>query len=255
MSAAPAEHAWSGPGADPEIVLSLRDVTKSYGEGEATVHALRGASLDVAAGEMVAVMGTSGSGKSTLLSIAGAMITPDSGEVTVAGESLDRLGARGRARVRRELVGFVFQDFNLIPALSVIENVALPLDLDGASRATARSEARRALATVGMRERGKDFPDDLSGGQRQRVAIARAMVGRRRLVLADEPTGALDSVTGDRVLGVLRSMADQGSAVVLVTHDARHAAWADRIVQLADGAILDEARAARPEQLLTGEPR
>ncbi|WP_062138025.1 ABC transporter ATP-binding protein [Demequina aestuarii] len=233
----------------------MRDVSKAYGDGDGRVHALRRVSLDVAAGEMVAVMGTSGSGKSTLLSIAGAMVTPDAGEVTVAGVPIEGASARGRARVRRELVGFVFQDFNLIPALTVIENVALPLDLDGASRATARSEARRALAAVGMRERGKDFPDDLSGGQRQRVAIARAMVGQRRLVLADEPTGALDSVTGDRVLSVLRSMADQGSAVVLVTHDARHAAWADRIVHLADGTILEEARAARPEQLLTGEPR
>lgn len=250
-----AQREWVRPSVDVEPLLSMRNVSKAYGEGDARVHALRGANLEVAAGEMVAVMGTSGSGKSTLLSIAGAMVEPDSGEVSVAGEPLEGLGARGRARVRRELVGFVFQDFNLIPALTVLENVALPLDLDGASRATARSEARRALATVGMRERGKDFPDDLSGGQRQRVAIARAMVGQRRLVLADEPTGALDSVTGDRVLSVLRSMADQGSAVVLVTHDARHAAWADRIVQLADGAILDEARAARPEQLLTGEPR
>lgn len=246
---------WRGPGADAEPMLRLADVSKSYGEREGRVVALRGASLEVDAGEMVAVMGTSGSGKSTLLSIAGAMVEADAGEVTVAGVPLEGASARARAQVRRDLVGFVFQDFNLIPALTVLENVALPLDLDGASRASARSEARRALAVVGMRERAKDFPDDLSGGQRQRVAIARAIVGRRRLILADEPTGALDSVTGDRVLGVLRALADEGSAVVLVTHDARHAAWADRIVHLADGAILDAARASRPEQLLTGEPR
>lgn len=240
---------------EPDIVLRLRDVTKTYGEGDALVHALRGASLDVAAGEMVAVMGTSGSGKSTLLSIAGALIRPDAGEVYIAGEDVTRLGARGRARVRREKIGLVFQDFNLIPSLTVLENVALPLDLDGASRASARSEARRALATVAMRERAKAFPDDLSGGQRQRVAIARAIVGRRGLVLADEPTGALDSVTGDRVLAVLRGLADDGAAVVLVTHDARHAAWADRIIQIADGAVVDEVRSGRPEQILTGEPR
>ncbi|MFV0634514.1 ABC transporter ATP-binding protein [Demequina sp.] len=242
-------------GARPEIVLSLRGVSKAYGEGDSTVHALRGATLEVAAGEMVAVMGTSGSGKSTLLSVAGAMVDPDSGEVSVAGESLVGMSASARARVRRERIGFVFQDFNLIPALTVLENVTLPLDLDGQSRATARSEARRALAAVGLRERAKNFPDELSGGQRQRVAIARAMVGRRRLVLADEPTGALDSVTGDRILKILRTLAEEGAAVVLVTHDARHAAWADRIVQLADGAVLTETRASTPDALLVGDAR
>lgn len=238
-----------------DLMLAMRGVTKTYDTGGAQVHALREVNLDVATGEMVAVMGMSGSGKSTLLSIAGALVEPDSGYVAIAGEDITTLGARERARVRREQVGFIFQDFNLIPALTVLENVALPLDLHGVSRASARSEARRALAGVDMRERSKDFPDELSGGQRQRVAIARATVGKRSLVLADEPTGALDSVTGDRVLSVLRGLADQGAAVVLVTHDARHAAWADRIVQLADGVVIDEVRAGRPEQVLTGEPR
>lgn len=233
-------------------VLSLRDVTKTYGAGEQAVAALTGASLDVTAGEMVAVMGTSGSGKSTLLAIAGALLSPTSGEVEVAGQPLARLSARRLAAVRREVIGFVFQDFNLLPSLTALENVALPLDLGGVSRATARSEARRALAAVGMRERGRSFPDELSGGQRQRVAIARAIVGSRRLLLADEPTGALDSVTGEHVLEGLRERADEGAAVVLVTHDARHAAWADRIVYLGDGRVVDETRASRPESLLAG---
>lgn len=239
--------------ADP--VLAMRGVTKTYGTGDAQVRALREVNLEVDAGEMVAVMGTSGSGKSTLLSIAGALAEADGGTVCIAGQDTTAFGARERARIRREHVGFVFQDFNLMSALTVLENVALPLDLHGLPRASARSEARRALATVGMRERSKDFPDDLSGGQRQRVAIARATVGRRSLILADEPTGALDSVTGDWVLSVLRGLVGDGAAVVLVTHDARHAAWADRIVQLADGAVVDELRAARPEQVITGEAR
>jgi putative ABC transport system ATP-binding protein len=231
----------------------MRSVTKTYGEGEASVTALNDFSVDVEAGEMVAVMGTSGSGKSTLLAIAGALLTPTSGTVEVAGEPLTRMGRGGLARLRRERIGFVFQDFNLLPALTVLENVALPLDLAGASRATARSEARRALAGVGMRQRSGNYPDELSGGQQQRVAIARATVGSRQLLLADEPTGALDSVTGDHVLEGLRERTEEGAAVVLVTHDARHAAWADRILYLADGRLVDQARASRPEQLLAGQ--
>jgi len=236
-------------------VLSMRDVTKAYKEAGTSVTALAGVSLDVNAGEMVAVMGTSGSGKSTLLTIAGGLLSATSGTVRVGGVDLGGLRARGLARMRRERIGFVFQDFNLMPALTVLENVALPLDLAGGSAATSRSEARRALAVVDMRERGSAYPDDLSGGQRQRVAIARAIVGRRRLLLADEPTGALDSVTGDGVLQVLRERADDGAAVVLVTHDARHAAWADRIVYLADGRIIDQAAATTPDRFLVGGAR
>lgn len=235
--------------------LDLRAVTKVYGTGDAAVTALAEVSLRVEPREMVAVMGTSGSGKSTLLSIAGVLLEPTSGDVYVAGAHLGALRPRARARVRREDVGFVFQDFNLIPSLTALENVSLPLDLSGASPATARSAARRALAVVGMRERARSFPDELSGGQRQRVAIARAIVGGRRLLLADEPTGALDSVTGDAVLASLRERADQGAAVVLVTHDARHAAWADRIVYLADGRVVDEVEEAGPERLLQGGAR
>lgn len=233
-------------------VLEMHGVTKTYVEGATRVIALEDASLVVEAGEMVAVMGTSGSGKSTLLAIAGALLAPTSGEVAVCGQVLGQIGARDLARLRRRRVGFVFQDFNLLPTLTALENVALPLDLDGTSSATARSEARRALAVVGLRDRSRSFPDELSGGQRQRVAIARAIVGRRRLLLADEPTGALDSVTGEAVLKGLRERADDGAAVVVVTHDARHAAWADRIVYLSDGRVVDETRASGPESLLTG---
>ena len=235
--------------------LCLRGLTKTYGEGESLVAALADVDLDVAAGEMVAVMGTSGSGKSTLLAIAGALLTPTSGTVEVAGQSLNTMNRAGLARLRRERIGFVFQDFNLLPSLTVLENVALPMDLAGATRATARSQARRALASVGMRQRSGDYPDELSGGQQQRVAIARATVGDRGLLLADEPTGALDSVTGDHVLEGLRERADEGAAVVLVTHDARHAAWADRILYLSDGRIVDQSRASGPEQLLADGAR
>ncbi|NYI42414.1 ABC transporter ATP-binding protein [Demequina lutea] len=233
-------------------VLEMHAVTKTYVDGANTVTALDAASLAVDAGEMVAIMGTSGSGKSTLLAIAGALLAPTSGEVAVCGEVLGQIGVRDLARLRRQRIGFVFQDFNLLPTLTALENVALPLDLDGASSATARSEARRALAVVGLRERARSFPDELSGGERQRVAIARATVGRRRLLLADEPTGALDSVTGEAVLRGLRERADDGAAVVVVTHDARHAAWADRIVYLSDGQVVDETRASGPESLLSG---
>jgi len=235
--------------------LRLRDVTKTYPSGDSVIHALNHVSLDVTSGEMVAVMGTSGSGKSTLLAIAGALLSPTSGTVEVAGLTLGALNRGKLAAVRRERIGFVFQDFNLMPALTVLENVALPLDLAGAPRATARSEARRALASVGMRQRSGDYPDDLSGGQQQRVAIARAVVGTRGVLLADEPTGALDSVTGDIVLAGLRERADEGAAVVLVTHDPRHAAWADRIVYLADGRIIDQSSASQPEQLLADDLR
>jgi len=238
-----------------EPALSLRGVSKHYGAGAARTVALADVSLDVNRGEMVAIMGTSGSGKSTLLAIAGALLEPDSGEVSINGTRLKGMRARARARVRREEIGFVFQDFNLIPSLTVLENVALPLDLGGAEQSTARSEARRALATVGIRERSKGYPDELSGGQRQRVAIARAIVGKRQLLLADEPTGALDSVTGDAVLGALRGRADAGAAVVLVTHDARHAAWADRIIYLSDGRVADQLAAVGPEVLLAGGGR
>ncbi|GGK50897.1 macrolide ABC transporter ATP-binding protein [Planomonospora parontospora subsp. parontospora] len=199
-------------------------------------------SLDVVAGELVAVMGPSGSGKSTLLNLAGGLDAPTSGEVTVEGAPLSGLSARELAALRRRHVGYVFQDLNLIPSLTAAENVMLPRELDGVRARQARSEAAEILAEIGITEPGR-FPDELSGGQRQRVAIARALVGERRLILADEPTGALDTPTGDDVLRLLRTRCDAGAAVLLVTHEPRYAAWADRVVFLRDGEIADSTAA------------
>ena len=221
-------------------VLELRNLTRVHGQGPGAVHALRGISLTVGAGEMVAVMGPSGSGKSTLLTCAGGLDSPTGGEVVVEGTVLGTLSRAGLAALRRRSVGYVFQDFNLIPALTAAENVALPRELDGDSTRSARVLALAALEEVGIPELADRFPDDMSGGQQQRVAIARALVGDRRLVLADEPTGALDSETGEAVLRLLRTRCDAGAAGVLVTHEARHAAWADRVVFLRDGLMIDE---------------
>ena len=237
-------------------VLELRDVRRVHGRGDAAVHALRGVSLTVTAGELVAVMGPSGSGKSTLLTIAGGLDAPSDGTVTIEGTALSSLSRRQLAALRRRSVGYVFQDFNLIPALTAAENVALPRELDGDRAGSARRLALAALTEVGIPELADRFPDDMSGGQQQRVAIARAVVGERRLVLADEPTGALDTETGEQVLRLLRARCDAGAAGVLVTHEARHAAWADRVVFLRDGRAVDETgRAAAPESLLTAGDR
>jgi len=218
-------------------VLELLDVTRIHGRGVTAVHALRGISLTVAAGELVAVMGPSGSGKSTLLNVAGGLDTVTTGAVLVEGHDLAALTKAELAAVRRRSAGYVFQDLNLIPTLTAAENVSLPLELDGRRR--TRAMARQALADVGVEDLADRYPDEMSGGQQQRVAIARALVGERRLVLADEPTGALDSETGEAVLTLLRRRVDQGCAGVLVTHESRHAAWADRVVFLRDGAIVD----------------
>jgi putative ABC transport system ATP-binding protein len=221
-------------------VLVLTDVTRVYGQGATAVHALRGVSLTVRTGELVAVMGPSGSGKSTLLNLAGGLDVTTAGQVSVEGVALDSLTASGLAAVRRRHVGYVFQDLNLIPALTARENVSLPLELDGVRPGTARRAAHDALAEVGLADLAERYPDDMSGGQQQRVAIARALVGDRRLILADEPTGALDSETGESVLRLLRERCDQGAAALLVTHEARHAGWADRVVFLRDGSVVDE---------------
>ena len=228
-------------------VLSMRGIARVHGSGAGEVQALSGVTLDVEVGELVAVMGPSGSGKSTLLSLAGGLDRPTSGTVAVEGTDLGSLPAAGLAALRRRSVGYVFQDFNLLPALTAGENVSLPLELDGRSGKQARRASLDALELVGVAELADRFPDDLSGGQQQRVAIARALVGDRRLVLADEPTGALDSGTGDAVLRLLRQRCDDGAAVVLVTHEARHAAWADRVVFLRDGRVVDETRAELAE--------
>jgi putative ABC transport system ATP-binding protein len=232
-------------------VLELRAVTRVHGAGAAEVHALRAVSLQVAVGELVAVMGPSGSGKSTLLTLAGGLDSPTSGAVLVEGTELGTLSRGALAGLRRRSIGYVFQDFNLVPALTAAENVALPRELDGDSSRAARRLATAALDEVGIGELADRFPDDMSGGQQQRVAIARALVGDRRLVLADEPTGALDSETGEAVLRLLRQRCDAGASGVLVTHEARHAGWADRVVFLRDGVVVDEtAPSGTPEQLL-----
>ncbi|MGW7448042.1 ABC transporter ATP-binding protein [Kitasatospora sp. NPDC054795] len=222
-------------------VLHLENVTRVHGHGAAEVQALRGVDLKVHPGEFVAVMGPSGSGKSTLLTLAGGLDTPSGGRVLVEGVALGELDRKKLARVRRRSVGYVFQDYNLIPALTAAENISLPRELDGLSTRAARREAVAALEELGIPELADRFPDDMSGGQQQRVAIARALIGDRRLVLADEPTGALDSTTGEAVLAVLRARCDAGAAAMMVTHEARHAAWADRVVFLRDGRMVDES--------------
>jgi putative ABC transport system ATP-binding protein len=233
-------------------VLELQDVGREHGHGETTVHALDGVSLTVAAGEFVAIMGPSGSGKSTLLNLAGGLDSPTSGAVIVEGKRLGGLTRSSLAQLRRRAIGYVFQSLNLIPSLTAVENVMLPRELDGVASRRACREALDALREVTMDELAERFPDDMSGGQQQRVAIARAVVGDRRLILADEPTGALDSQTGEDVLRMLRARCDAGAAAVLVTHDARHAGWADRVVFLRDGVLVDEtAPMSGPESLLS----
>jgi putative ABC transport system ATP-binding protein len=232
-------------------ILELRDVHRVHGSGATAVHALRGVSLAVEEGELVAVMGPSGSGKSTLLNLAGGLDRPTRGEVVVEGTALGACGRKALAALRRRRVGYVFQDLNLLASLTAAENVALPLELDRVGVHNARRLALAALAEVDLDGYGQRFPDELSGGQQQRVAIARALIGQRRLLLADEPTGALDSQTGEAVLRLLRARVDAGAAGVLVTHEARHAAWADRVVFLRDGAIVDTSGPLdRPEELL-----
>ncbi|MGW6917219.1 ABC transporter ATP-binding protein [Kitasatospora sp. NPDC054939] len=231
-------------------VLHLENVSRVHGQGASEVHALRGVDLKVRPGEFVAVMGPSGSGKSTLLTLAGGLDTPSSGQVLVEGVSLGGLNRKRLAEVRRRSIGYVFQDYNLIPALTAAENISLPRELDGVSGRSARREALAALEELGIPELADRFPDDMSGGQQQRVAIARALIGDRRLVLADEPTGALDSTTGEAVLAVLRARCDAGAAAMMVTHEARHAAWADRVVFLRDGRMVDESSSQDAASLL-----
>ncbi|MFD3452484.1 ABC transporter ATP-binding protein [Streptomyces sp. NPDC058691] len=232
-------------------VLLLEALTRVHGSGATEVHALRGVDLAVYPGELVAVMGPSGSGKSSLLTLAGGLDVPTSGRVVVEGTDLTAASRKQVAALRRRGIGYVFQDYNLIPALTAAENVALPRELDGVGRRPARREALALLAEMGLDRLADRFPDEMSGGQQQRVAVARALVGDRRLVLADEPTGALDSETGEGVLALLRNRCDAGAACVLVTHESRFAAWADRVVLVRDGAVVDITVRSSAEPLPT----
>lgn len=232
-------------------ILTIVDATRTHGDGARRVVALNHANLILRSGEFVAVMGPSGSGKSTLLNLAGGLDTPSSGKVLVEGRDLASLNVARRAAIRRRSIGYVFQDFNLLPSLNAIENVSFPLELDGWPIRKARKAALEALRETGVAELAFRRPEDMSGGQAQRVAIARALVGRRRLLLADEPTGALDSAAGTKVMEVLRSRADAGCAVLMVTHEPRFAAWADRTVFIRDGRITDETGATDFDELFT----
>ncbi len=220
--------------------LELHDVSKTYGEGAAEVRALIDIDLEVDAGHLVAVMGPSGSGKSTLLTIAGSLEDPSRGEVVIAGQSLAKMSRNDKARLRRRSIGYVFQDFNLLPGFTAAENVSLPLELDGLSARKARVVGMEALDELGLADRATHFPDELSGGERQRVAIARAVVGERKLLLADEPSGALDSVNGEAVMRMVLAACQRGLAAVVVTHDAQLASWADRVMFIRDGRMVDQ---------------
>jgi putative ABC transport system ATP-binding protein len=235
-------------------VLELRHVSRTYGQGAAEVHALDDVDLSVEAGSMVAVMGPSGSGKSTLLTIAGTLEEPTSGDVLICGTPVTEMSGNAKAKLRRRVIGYVFQDFNLLPGLTAAENVALPLELDGLSARKARLAGLKALDELGLGNKAANFPDQLSGGERQRVAIARAVVGDRRLLLADEPSGALDSVNGEAVMRLIHAACKRGVAAVVVTHDAQLASWADRVVFLRDGRVTDRtAPLPGPESLLSQE--
>jgi putative ABC transport system ATP-binding protein len=236
--------------------LELQALSKSYGDGSTVVHALVDITLSVDRGQFVAVMGPSGSGKSTLLTIAGSLEQSTSGAVLIDGTSLATMSRNDKARLRRRTIGFVFQDFNLLAGLTAVENVSLPLELDRSSARKARAVAMNALEAVGIAERAEHYPDELSGGERQRVAIARAVVGERHLLLADEPSGALDSANGEAVMKMIRASCQRGVAAIVVTHDARLASWADRVVFLRDGRVVDHVTPEGTDALLApAQPR
>lgn len=228
---------WGGASALEQPALQFTSVSRTHGTGGVAVQALTDVSFALNPGEVVAVMGPSGSGKSTLLAIAGGLDQPTEGKVEVFGEDMAVLSARARSALRRRRIGYVFQNFNLIDGLTAAENVALPLELDHVRRRKALSMAHRALQRVGLAGLSDRFPDQLSGGEQQRVAIARATVGSRELLLADEPTGSLDSATGESVIALLADHADRGGAAILVTHDRHFAEAATRILQIRDGRV------------------
>jgi len=222
-------------------MITMRNITKSYHMGENVVHALRGLDLDVNEGEFLAIMGPSGSGKSTLMNILGCLDTPDSGTYLLGGEDVSQLTDDAQARIRGRRVGFVFQQFNLLPRTPALKQVALPLMYAGLSREERLSRARAALERVGLGDRTDHRPDELSGGQQQRVAIARALVNEPNIILADEPTGALDTHTGEEILVLFEELNEQGITVIVITHDPDVAARAGRVVWIRDG-LVDHSR-------------
>jgi putative ABC transport system ATP-binding protein len=221
-----------------DAVIDIRNVTKTYGAGETTVHALRGVSLLVEAGDYVAVMGSSGSGKSTLMNILGCLDVPTKGQYWLDGTEVARLSEDQQALVRGRKIGFIFQSFNLIPRTSAIANVELPLTYAHLRRSERRQRARRALELVGLADREDHRPNQLSGGQQQRVAIARALATGPRILLADEPTGNLDAHSTDEVLGMFDQLNAEGRTVVVITHETEVAARARRLIMVADGRIV-----------------
>jgi putative ABC transport system ATP-binding protein len=235
-------------------VIRLRGVTKVYDAGAHAVHALRGIDLDVDAGESLAIIGPSGSGKSTLMHIIGCLDTPSAGEYELAGTPVSRLSSRELAQVRNRRIGFVFQAYNLLPRASILRNVELPMMYAGVGRAERQERAREALGRVGLEERAAHLPSQLSGGQRQRVAIARALVNGPSILLADEPTGNLDTQTGREILALFDALVVQGHTVILVTHDMTVARHARRIIRIVDGAVADVAEWLEAETIPAPAP-
>jgi putative ABC transport system ATP-binding protein len=225
-------------------LIEARDLTKTYVMGEQTVHALRGVSLEIDEGDFVAIMGTSGSGKSTLMNILGCLDQPTQGVYLLAGEEVEVMTPDQLASIRNRRIGFVFQQFNLLPRTSALENVELPMVYAGVSVAERRTKALAALERVGLAERGNHTPAELSGGQQQRVAIARALVNSPQLILADEPTGALDSQTSEDIMRLLSALNAQGMTVVIVTHESDIAAWARRKIVFKDGRVVEDVASA-----------
>jgi len=225
-----------------DLVIQIRDLTRVYDMGAEKVHALRGLSLEIRRNEYVAIMGPSGSGKSTLMNMIGCLDTPTSGEYWLNGQEVSRMPDDALARVRNREIGFVFQTFNLLPRASALQNVELPLVYGGVTARARRERARAALGRVGLGDRMDHRPNELSGGQRQRVAIARALVNEPAILLADEPTGNLDSTTSEEIMRVFETLHDQGQTIIMVTHEADIAAHAERVVVLRDGRIASDTR-------------